>query len=141
MTLSRSADHSGRTVRRVTRVHAALTALVFVLASWIGMVHEATTKHVRCAEHGELMDAATAPARSAPSSAERVVRDAPGTTTRGHEHCSLTLTMRDARVDLRPPAIATAPIAIADLAAAAPRDVAAPGDSLYRTAPKTSPPA
>ena len=128
------------------RVQAALTALAFVLSSLIGLVHEATTKHVRCAEHGELMhgdptvasratNAAPAPARIT------AARDAALPGVHGHEHCSLTSTTRGAQVALKPPAIVPAPLAVSNVPEAAPRVVASRGDSLYRTAPKTSPPA
>ncbi|HEX4423333.1 MAG TPA: hypothetical protein VH165_35735 [Kofleriaceae bacterium] len=131
---------------RASRVHAALTALVFVLSGVIGMVHEATTRHVRCEEHGELVDVnvasiANAPARSAAAeSADSTLRDAAPAAMHGHEHCSLTGAMRDARAELRTTATVAAPIAIADIATTAPRAIAAPHDALYRTAPKTSPP-
>jgi hypothetical protein len=58
-----------------------------------------------------------------------------------HEHCSLTSTTRDSRVELRPPAIIPAPLATSDVADTTPRVAAARGDRVYRTAPKTSPPA
>jgi hypothetical protein len=143
-------------------VHAALTALVFVLSGVIGMVHESTTRHVRCEEHGELVDAnvasnanapsaaSTANATSAPAraatqaateAAESIVRDAAPAAMHGHEHCSLTGAMRDARAELRATATVAAPIAIADIAMTSPRATAVRRDALYRTAPKTSPPA
>jgi hypothetical protein len=126
------------------RLQAALTAFAFVVSSLIGLVHEATTKHVRCAEHGELMHGDPAqPTRTATVAPRRdsVVRDVAATTPHRHEHCSLTSTTRDSRVELRGPVVAPAPLAISDVAGAAPRAAALPGDSLYRTAPKTSPPA
>ena len=140
----------GRPGARLTiRVQAALTAFAFVLSSLIGLIHEATTRHVRCAEHGELMhgDAITATRSVAVAPrhdrvvAGSAVHDATTTAMHAHEHCSLTSTTRDSRVELRPPAIVPAPLAISDVADAAPRVVAARGDSVYRTAPKTSPPA
>lgn len=131
----------------MSRVHAALTALAFVLSSVIGMVHEATTKHVRCAEHGELVHAAaTTPAGATPATRrapdrDSVARDFSAAVLHGHEHCSLTSTTRESRVELRSPAVATDRVAISDVAQAAPRVVAVPDGDLYRTAPKTSPPA
>lgn len=132
-----------------TRVHAAVTALVFVVSSLLGMVHEATTRHVRCAEHGELVDAAARPGEPARRTAavERatdpsVVRDATAPAARdGHEHCSLVSTIRASRIAARPPALQGAPIAISDVATAPPGAVTARATALYRTAPKTSPPA
>jgi hypothetical protein len=147
-----SPDHSriGRPgVRLLIRVQAALTAFAFVLSSLIGLIHEATTRHVRCAEHGELMhgDAITATRSAAEAPrhglvvAGSAVRDATTTAMHAHEHCSLTSRTRDSRVELRPPALVPAPLAISDVPNAAPHVVASRGDSIYRTAPKTSPPA
>jgi hypothetical protein len=132
----------------VSHVHAALTALAFVLSSLIGMVHEATTRHVRCAEHGELVHAAAAttaasatpPTTQAPD-LHSIVRDFEAATLHGHEHCLLTSTTRESRIELRAPAVVTDRIAISDAAEAVPRLAAAPHGGLYRTAPKTSPPA
>jgi hypothetical protein len=133
-----------------TRVHAAVTALVFVVSSWLGMVHEATTRHVRCAEHDEQVDVAARPGeparRTAPveRDADRsaMVRDASSPIAlHGHEHCSLVSTLRVSRIATHPPALHAASIAIADVATAPPGVAIARTAALYRTAPKTSPPA
>jgi hypothetical protein len=130
------------------RVQAALTALAFVLSSLIGLIHEATTRHVLCAEHGELMHGDPAVASQAANRAmtrapgrDSTVHDAAAAAMHRHEHCSLTSTTRASRIAIRPPAIVPAPVAISDVADAARRVIASCGDSLYRTAPKTSPPA
>jgi hypothetical protein len=133
-----------RSCRFPIRVQAALTALAFVLSSLIGLVHEANTKHVRCAEHGEMMhgdQAATTRAAMRPPAPGSVVHDTTVATIHRHEHCALTSTTRDSRVELRPPAIVPAPLAISDVADAPARVAAAHRGALYRTAPKTSPPA
>jgi hypothetical protein len=140
-------------------VQAALTALAFVLSSLFGLIHEATTKHVRCAQHGDMIDSDSAIARTArleiparPATPTRSasagdrdltlrVRDLPGIAVHGHEHCSLISATRESRVLPHPPAIMPAPVAISRLAASTPRVVVARGNDLYRTAPKTSPPA
>src|SRR6185295_10557887 len=97
-------------VRRGMRVHAALTALAFVLSSLFGLIHEGTTTHVRCAEHGELIDGG--PTVATPSStvanharlvhAERgrgaAVRELDAIALHGHEHCTLASAMRESRV-------------------------------------------
>jgi hypothetical protein len=136
-----------------SRGQAAVTALVFVLSSLFGLLHEATTTHVRCAQHGELIDSNAAIAHTAhsesPASAAATEaldsvardRDLPGATMHGHEHCSLISAMRESRVMPRPPGIVPAREAIGDLVAAVSRTMVAPGRVLYRTAPKTSPPA
>ena len=122
---------------RASRVQAALSALVFVVASWIGMVHEATTRHVQCAEHGELVDAPSAAPRREHTAA---VRNAGLPAAHGHEHCSLMSATRASRIASRPPALHSALIAISDVAAVLPSGGTARANALYRTAPKTSPP-
>jgi hypothetical protein len=142
-----------------SRWQAALTALAFVLSSLFGLLHEATTKHVRCAQHGEMIDSnatiaqaarheipatPATPTRSANAEDRDLtprVRDLPGVAMHGHEHCLLISAMRESRVMPRSPAIMPAPVAISRLLASTPRVVIARGDDLYRTAPKTSPPA
>jgi len=130
-----------------SRVHAALTALAFVLASLFGIVHEATTQHVRCAQHGELVDSGAAGVR-----AERLERgELRGPAMRagagsrvashGHEHCALASVTRAARVLSSAPALVVVPVAVSRLVVAALPPVAVADRALYRTAPKTSPPA
>jgi len=122
-----------------------MTALAFVLASLFGIVHEATTTHVRCAEHGELIhrDATLANIEGVEEGAGRdaTVRDPVAGSIQSHEHCSLTSATRESRLVPHPPAIASAQVATSRLALALPRAETARGGDLYRTAPKTSPPA
>jgi hypothetical protein len=136
------------------RVHAALTALAFVLSSLFGLIHEGTTTHIRCAEHGELIDggpAVASPARTGAAHAARmanraalgvgaVVRDLDAIALHGHEHCALASAMRESRVVPRPPVVVPATVAIGDLELTLPRVAAVHHRDLYRTAPKTSPP-
>lgn len=153
---TRTPRRAASPTRTASCCYAVLTALAFVTSSLFGLIHEATTRHVRCAQHGELIDgdAAIADATAATFDAER-----PGATTRspdlgyssierggstiavhGHQHCSLVSATRELRAMPRPPAIVPAVVAIADLAIA-PRAVAPRAGVVYRTAPKTSPPA
>jgi len=119
-------------------MQAALTALGFVLASLLGTIHEARTRHVVCAAHGELVHA-DATAKVA-DTAHSVVSEVPRTASHGDEHCSLASATHQSRVAPRTPLLAV--IAATDPhVVLAPRTVALPHVSLYRTAPKTSPPA
>lgn len=141
-------------VRGAARAHAALTALAFVLSSLFGLIHEGTTTHIRCAEHGELIDGRPAVARPSSTSAvsgartanpaalgrSAVVRDLEAIALHGQEHCALASAMRESRIAPRPPVIAPAPVAIGDLQLTVVRVAAAHHRDLYRTAPKTSPP-
>ena len=110
------------------------------VASLLGVLHEATTIHVRCAEHGELIHRDATIANTASADREAVVRDLRVETKPSHEHCSLTSATRDSRLVPRPPAIVSAPVIISSFAIAGPLVAVARGGDLYRTAPKTSPP-
>lgn len=127
----------------MSRVQAALTALAFVLASLVGVLHESTTTHVRCAQHGELVDRRADAAADAPDAAPRLdaLPALPASPTEGHTHCALASAMRESGLAPKPPALVAAPVAVAERAIPAPDLVAAPDRGLYRTAPKTSPPA
>ena len=139
--------------RSASRVHAALTALAFVLANLLGVIHEATTTHVRCAQHGELIDSDPAAAnavRTATPASSAVTGDPVGAprvgdltadALHGHEHCSLISATRESRMVPRSPALAPARVTAGDLVVSAPRTSAPRGRLIYRTAPKTSPPA
>lgn len=126
---------------RTTRVQAALTALAFVFASLLGVLHEATTIHVRCAEHGELIHRDATIANTAGAAGDTVLRDGRAGAAPSHEHCTLTSATRESRLVPRSPAVVSVPVAISKLVAPVPRATAARGAALYRTAPKTSPPA
>ncbi len=126
---------------RPERASAALAALVFLLTGVLGMVHEATTAHVRCAAHGELVDS--------DGLAAAVVGPACGTIAsapvraRGHgdEHCLLASAVRASRIAPRPPILIVAIAAVDALMTPPPERAAARAAGLYRIAPKTSPPA
>ncbi len=126
---------------RPARASAALAALVFVLTGVFGMVHEATTAHVRCAAHGELVDSdGIAAAMVGPACG--TIAGAP-VRARGHgdEHCLLVSAVHASRIAPRPPALIVATAAIDSLVTPPPGRAAARAAGLYRIAPKTSPPA
>ena len=125
---------------RPGRVSAALAALMFVLTSLLGVVHEATTSHVRCAAHGELVDsggfAAAAVGPECGTIASAPLR------ARGHgdEHCLLAAAIRASRIAPRPPIVTAAIAAVVSLATPPPVRAAPRAAGVYRIAPKTSPP-
>jgi hypothetical protein len=125
-----------------TRTRAAVTVLAFLLSCWLGARHDAATTHVRCAQHGELMDGGAPGASRAvapdPACSVRVAGDQ---VVRGHEHCTLGAVTRASRILPTPPAIAAARVAVAPRTVAVVRAVVARDRARYRTAPKTSPPA
>lgn len=137
-------------------MHALATALAFTVATLLGMVHEASTTHVVCAEHGERIHGEAALAslharvaaalershdpREAAAQLRGVRPIAGHASSDGHEHCTLSSALRESRV-AAPPMVAPAPIAmVSSMMEPAARERAREL-RLYRTAPKTSPPA
>lgn len=118
---------------------AALLVTAFLGGQLIGLVHQSTERHAVCPEHGELIhDRAVAGPAAARGSEARGLPESPR-----HEHdpCELAVASRE-RVH-RPPA---APLCLTpDLPRRQPAPPSAREGSaslaLYRTAPKTSPPA
>lgn len=129
-------------MRAGRRVRAALTAAMFVAASLLGVLHEATTAHVRCAAHGELVDsdAPVGVAAVVPAAHDTVDPAQPSSRAHGDEHCLLASALRASRIAARAPALAAAAATVDDIALIPPRAVPASA-GLYRIAPKTSPPA
>jgi hypothetical protein len=117
-----------------------MLGVAFVLSSLIGVIHEARTAHVRCAEHGELIHVREG-ALTAPSHATLERGTGTSGQTLGHEHCQLTFSTHESRCAPRPPVVVVAPAIVGELIAPVLRTIDARGTSLYRTAPKTSPPA
>lgn len=119
------------------RLQAALTAMAFVIAGVFSLVHEATTAHVRCAEHGEVTDVDPG-VHAAAAQGETPVAEGQPQSEHGHEHCLQQCAVHAAAAQPAPAitaiAVVTDHVAIAELPAVAARD------ALYRTAPKTSPP-
>jgi len=115
-----------------------------VLTSLLSLAHEATTRHVQCAEHGEQIHSDALPAWAPAShddAALAALRTQPAAAIHGHEHCVMASATRDSRLAPCPPSATPATVASAQVAALAPRDASGRTAPVYRTAPKTSPPA
>lgn len=129
-----------------TRSSSILTlclALLFAGEAVVAVAHSAE-RHVRCAEHGELIHVGTADpsaldSRPAPDSSPDL-GGAPPTGDPEHEHC---FALGMSRERLAPAACAHTVPAAAPVAVAAALGAEAPpiGRALYRIAPKNSPPA
>ena len=121
-----------RSTRRASR---AAAVVLLVLAQFGASAHAAAVRHVRCAEHGDLVEAATL-ARHLESGVRLVAVELG---IRDDEHCTLAGALAahaaaPARAStIEPPALvaAAAPISIASRAGIS---------ALYLIAPKTSPP-
>lgn len=129
---------------RPGRASAALAALVFVLTGVLGMAHEATTTHVRCAAHGELVDSDGSAAVVVGPARESVASTITSASllARGHgdEHCLLASALRASRIAPRPPVLIAAIASVDARAIPSPERAAPRAAGLYRIAPKTSPP-
>lgn len=146
-----------------TRPLAALALLVFAFGNLGSLIHQATTRHTKCPEHGELvhgderrgaepgtgavparMDGARDPA-SPPDVGDVVdparIRAQALSSSHEHDHCTIVSPTRERMAA----AAAHGPLHDAPWASRALLAIAAgpgsPGGALYRTAPKTSPPA
>ncbi len=145
-----------------TRVVAALSLFAFAMGNLGVLIHQATATHARCPEHGELIHGegperagaeagslsvlltnrlqALASAAHQPAG-PRAGGALPRTSRHEHDHCYISCASRErmAGVSVERQDRDTPIPARAALALAAGHEPA--GRTLYRTAPKTSPPA
>ena len=112
--------------------------MVALVAQLVGFAHLAAVRHVRCAEHGELIelhgdDVATL---------ARTTGDALGAAGEGHghDHCLLGPVRRDGAALAVPEAARVARAEVDVARARPPVDVARLPIPLLRLAPKSSPP-
>jgi hypothetical protein len=123
---------------RVRRSGVALVAMLVVIAQLAGFAHEAAVRHVRCAAHGELVEATDAGATSIFADSTAVHQAGDRRADADHDHCTIATAIHAAAA-VAPPAwtgAASPPAAmVADGSVAAVASVAR-----YRLAPKTSPP-
>ncbi len=112
----------------------AVAIALIVLAQLGALSHSAVARHVRCATHGELVDAAQVDAHS--TDAVRLV----GARTSGgaDDHCELAAALHHDVTASVPAHTITQPLLAAATAVA---PIGTPARStVYRFAPKTSPP-
>lgn len=113
---------------------SAAAIALFVVAQLLALSHTAEVQHVRCATHGELVEAASVETHA--TDGIRLVGAGAGTV--GDEHCELAAALHHAATTARSPVavLAIAPIALA----AIPPRAAVVHATVYLFAPKTSPP-
>jgi hypothetical protein len=129
----------------VPRLFAAVLIAAFGFVQFSASWHEASVRHVRCAEHGEAIDVGIvsdlgpSPARHRATSSGMAGADNAETTS--HDHCSVVLAFRaSARAQLVRLAIRFTPPPIVVQPASEP--ARRPGRAfVLASAPKTSPPA
>ncbi|MEO8705182.1 MAG: hypothetical protein ABI867_34370 [Kofleriaceae bacterium] len=121
---------------RLQRGLAAWAVLVLVVAQLGALLHHAAVRHVRCAEHGELVEAPVLAKHSIEGSQLVAVEDGDAD---ADEHCAIANGQRsDARPSITHVVLDAAPTIATPIVAAVTFHASV---ALYRTAPKTSPPA
>lgn len=125
-------------MRRRPALPAALAALVLVIGQLVAFAHQAATRHVECAEHGEQLEAAELVEALHACADDHLV----GVDGNGGEHHDDCLVLRAMHQSSAVPDTWIAPIVGA--AETEPTDLAphviTVARALYRVAPKTSPP-
>jgi hypothetical protein len=120
---------------------ALLLAVVHLASVLAVLAHTAAEVHVRCAEHGDVVHAGTAPEGQPPTLlAELDVLRSGGGAEGGehHEHCRAATATRAALAE--PPGLTSCRTATVEQVAAAGEAPAPAGTPRYRLAPKQSPP-
>jgi hypothetical protein len=134
-------------MRRRPSTAAAFAVVLLVVGQIAAFAHEATTRHVVCSEHGELLEA-SAPSSTHSASSESVDSDharwigIDGDGSSGpHEDCAIARALRQTTDTLHASIHIGATTFIATSAAPPPIDCSFAFDRLLLIAPKTSPPA
>ena len=125
-------------MRRRPALPAACAALVLVVAQLLALAHQADTRHVVCAEHGEELEAATLAQPLHACDDDHLV----GIEDEGGEHHDDCLVLRALHQGSQAPATWVPPVLVTietTTTRSVPRSFAA-ARALYRVAPKTSPP-
>ncbi len=125
-------------MRRRRVIPAALAVVLLVGGQLAALAHNATTRHVTCSDHGELLEAATLVELLHACDQDHLI-GVEGEQGSDHDDCTIARALHQSAT---PPAPVLAPVltpvlAMADITATV---GLARADELYRIAPKTSPP-
>jgi hypothetical protein len=124
------------------RAVAAIGAYLCLATQLVGLLHVLLVRHATCPDHGEIVHGAAPVAAHASVLAELAIAPAPADTADDEdEHCLFVATRRRENAGLAP---AAQPVARIEASAAtslrAPPRLLIVAPTLYRIAPKTSPP-
>ncbi|HUS30501.1 MAG TPA: hypothetical protein VMZ53_18455 [Kofleriaceae bacterium] len=117
---------------------AAAAVALFVVGQLAALVHEAETRHVTCAEHGEQLEAATLDGHDDLCGQSHLI--AVDGNTGAHEDCDIARLLRTSTRTSQAPVLHVATDALATHEAVIAIDGPRAADVLVN-APKTSPPA
>ena len=124
-------------MQRRRALPAACAVVLLVVAQLIGLSHQAQTRHIICAKHGEQLEAAIL------VGAQHVCGQSHWVGVEGnaggHSECELARALHQSAASCAATAVAT-PVAAAPVVLAV-RTPDVRHAVVYRTAPKTSPPA
>jgi hypothetical protein len=117
---------------------AALLVASFLVAQLIALIHQSGAEHAVCPEHGELIHGRVVAGAWSGPAAE--AHGSPAAPKDDHDVCELVIASHDRLQPAAAEAVADAPPAAARERLQSGRRLA-PTLAVYRTAPKTSPPA
>jgi hypothetical protein len=127
--------------RIVVRLIGVLCALALISADLFRGIHLLTTRHVVCAEHGELIHADEGPVASSQPGVAEKPQIAPGNATgHHHDHCDLAAARPRTTAAVAPPRAAQIPSATPTTTIQRPDLPGTDGLAVLIYAPKQSPP-
>src|SRR5690349_9792843 len=100
----------------LARLLVVLCAVALCAGDLFRGLHLLTTRHVVCAEHGELVHADDLPPAPASHAADRAAASPSGETAHHHDHCDLAATRPGQGAAILPGTALAVPAAAADVA-------------------------
>ncbi len=129
-------------MRRRSSTAAAFAVVLLVAGQLAALAHEATTRHVVCSEHGELLEAPTpSSVSSAPDDSQHAHLIGIDGVAGEHEDCAIARALRQSTRTLDASAHVAISVVVATNAPPAPVNSVVAFEQLLLIAPKTSPPA
>lgn len=126
-------------MRRRSALPAAFAAVVLVACQLLAHAHEAATRHVVCAEHGEQIEAVRL-AGTDDGCEQSHWFGVDGDGGGQHADCEITRALHQASIAPLAPLLAHLAVVEAQPAVTSAPDTTVTVSALYRIAPKTSPP-
>jgi hypothetical protein len=129
---------------RATRGFAALMAVIALAGQLSSFAHLVLVRHVRCAEHGEMIEVGHARTHLATRSRRHIpattVGDAAADESHGHEHCLIAPMRRDRLAGGSPASLDSAHLDAYGTIGPVEDDDLSPPLAVLTVAPKNSPP-
>lgn len=126
-------------MHRRTATAAAFAVALFVVGQLFALKHEADTRHVTCAEHGELLEVANVGAVHDDGCGQEHLVAVDGGGAASHQDCAIARLLRTGTHTSEAPVLHLTPAVIASVEQSAPIASVRVVEVIL-TAPKTSPP-